>query len=253
MTTPLTHKDAEFEKTVSALFQQALAENRPYNLPSIRKIKDWHDEEITRVMAIGYTFVVEGLKRLGYSTPDDVENFNETALRAAKGMGDLVIPLDLIKKSIEEALNTAFPKRNTDSMICVAPIRVYGLCPHHLLPIENDVSVAYVPHQDDGKCLGLSKLSRVVSWLAARPVLQEQMTADIVDVLYKGDAPHHLGLPQLSSRGAACTVSARHMCMACRGTKHPESFGHTEELRGLFKTDAALRSEYTTLAIKRLP
>ena len=85
-------------------------------------------------------------------------------------------------------------------------------------------------------------------------MLQEQLTADIVDVLYKDENKvHHLGLPQLASRGAACTISARHLCMTCRGTKHHESFGHTEELRGLFKTDAALRGEYTSLAIKRLP
>ena len=81
--TNTTDKDAEFEKITRSLFEQALVTHRPYNEPKIRKLKDWHDEDVVRIMAIGYSFVIEGLRQLGYATSDDEENFNETALRAA--------------------------------------------------------------------------------------------------------------------------------------------------------------------------
>lgn len=84
-------------------------------------------------------------------------------------------------------------------------ISARGLCGHHLLPVVYTAEVSYSPRK---KVVGLSRIHRLVRILAARPVLQEQLTYDIASTLRDR---------------LECPVSVRleglHLCMVARGAK----------------------------------
>lgn len=81
--------------------------------------------------------------------------------------------------------------------------------------------------------IGFSEIVRLVEGYAARPQLQERLTAQVADALGDG----------LGSRGSFVAVEAEHTCMAATGAWSPGTTAVTTAARGAFADDAALRSE----------
>jgi GTP cyclohydrolase IA len=119
-----------------------------------------------------------------------------------------------------------------DEIVVLKNHRLFGLCPHHLLPVSFNVSIAYIP---DGEVLGLSKLARVVESFNTRPILQEDLSRNIVNwFVNKEETDDFL------SKGAACRIIGDHMCMQMRGVKSTGSV-ITTTFRGLFNEDNNLQ------------
>ncbi len=118
-----------------------------------------------------------------------------------------------------------------DEMVLVRDIEFYSLCEHHMLPFYGRAHVAYIPN---GKVVGLSKIPRIVEMFARRLQVQERMTAQIADLLQQ----------TLNPRGVAVVVEGAHMCAMMRGVKKSQTNMVTRTLRGVFKTDSQLRSEF---------
>lgn len=121
-------------------------------------------------------------------------------------------------------------------MVVVKDIPFYSICEHHLLPFFGVVHVGYIPSKE-GRIVGISKIARVVETLARRPQVQERMTTDIVETIYK----------TLKATGAGAVVQAEHMCMIMRGIKKPGSNVITSALRGFFWSDGVTRAEFFSL------
>ena len=119
----------------------------------------------------------------------------------------------------------------------VKDIPFYSHCEHHLAPFFGTVTVAYVPN---GKIVGLSKLSRVVSAFARRLQVQERLTNQIADALQEHLAPLGVGI----------VVTARHLCMESRGIEQQGSITITSALRGVMRDSASARSEFLALSKK---
>jgi GTP cyclohydrolase I len=119
-----------------------------------------------------------------------------------------------------------------DEMVMVRDIPFASLCEHHLVPFMGRAHVAYIPSQD-GRITGLSKLARVVEGYARRLQVQERMTTQIAGAIESA----------LSPRGVLVVVEAEHLCMSMRGVKKPGTLTVTSSVRGLFRSDAATRSE----------
>jgi len=100
------------------------------------------------------------------------------------------------------------------------------------------VHIGYIP---DGRVIGLSKLARVIEVFSLRPQLQERMTADIADLLFK----------ELKAKAVAVVVEAEHTCMTLRGVKKPGSLCVTSALRGGFLKHPSSRAEILALINKR--
>jgi GTP cyclohydrolase I len=130
-------------------------------------------------------------------------------------------------------LKTVFHERY-DEIVVLRDIEFHSMCEHHLLPFTGWVHVAYLP---DGKVVGLSKLARLVEGYSRRPQVQERLTTQIADAL----------MDELRPQGAACVVEAVHTCMTVRGVRKPGSIMMTSALRGVFKDNAASRSEVLAL------
>lgn len=117
-----------------------------------------------------------------------------------------------------------------EEIVALRDISFSSICEHHLLPFVGKAHVAYLPGT---RIVGLSKLARTVDTFAKRPQVQERLTSQIVDALMK----------HLDARGAMVIIESEHYCMKVRGVSKPGSVMVTQAARGVFRTDATLRSE----------
>lgn len=172
-----------------------------------------------------------GLNRgLGLNLKD--ENFTDTPKRVAKAYFEIFGGVKDTDKQIEEILSSSFPSDGYDQMIVCSGIRAYSMCPHHLLPVEYDVNVGYIP-AEDGSVLGVSKLARIVEVLAKQPILQETLTKQIGE-----------SLERVRPGGVMVTVSGTHYCMRMRGVKMQAGGITTSYNSGAFRDDAKTREEF---------
>ncbi len=118
-------------------------------------------------------------------------------------------------------------------MIVLQNIPVKSLCAHHLLPFVGQATVGYIPGH---YFCGLSDLSRVVDHYARRPQLQEILTDQVAQHLFKAIAPQGLGV----------MVKASHSCMELRGVNHAGTMT-TSSLLGSFLSEPAVRAEFLAL------
>jgi GTP cyclohydrolase IA len=197
-----------------------------------------------------YEDIILALQNIGYNRPKDVENFDGTPARAMRALTELVQPMDAIHKEISHHIRKTFP--GPDGMVLCKNVLVFGVCPHHILPVIMRVSVGYVPAVE-GKVIGISKLACIAGLLGHRPVLQEQYTSDLTSVFFKDEkeTEKEFPWPQLVTRGAAVYVEALHMCMACRGARRYEAQLVTSCVKGAFKTQPETRSEFMNIVTRR--
>lgn len=91
-----------------------------------------------------------------------------------------------------------------DHEVAVRGLAFYSLCEHHLLPFFGEIDVVYRP----GEVLaGLGGIARCVTHCARRLQLQERLTEQVADCLYR----------QLRPRSLSVVSRARHMCLEMRG------------------------------------
>lgn len=130
-------------------------------------------------------------------------------------------------------LQTSFDESARD-LVLMRDVPFVALCEHHLLPMLGRVHVCYLP---EGRVLGFSEIVRVVEGYAARPQLQERLTAQIADALHDG----------MGSRGSLVVMEAEHTCMAATGAWRPGTTAATSAARGVFAEDPARRAEVIAL------
>ena len=130
-------------------------------------------------------------------------------------------------------LQTSFDESARD-LVMMRDVPFVALCEHHLLPMLGRAHVCYLP---ESRVLGFSEIVRVVEGYAARPQLQERLTAQISDALHEG----------LGSRGSLVVVEAEHTCMAATGAWRPGTTAATSAARGVFAEDPARRAEAIAL------
>jgi GTP cyclohydrolase IA len=189
------------------------------------------DPEALALFKSGYEQILKGLGRLGYTVEDD--NFRDTPTRAAKGFHEPVHDQKQVKPAIAELLAKTFPAKYTEMVISKHNV-AFGVCPHHLLPVVYNISLAYIPVE---KVLGLSKLTRLARMIARGPRLQEDLTHELADILHQ----------QLQSHGSAVYIEGLHMCMAARGVGAHEARLVTSGVRGVFLEQLATRDEFIKL------
>ncbi|HIW32240.1 MAG TPA: GTP cyclohydrolase I FolE [Candidatus Paenibacillus intestinavium] len=132
-----------------------------------------------------------------------------------------------------EVLGVMFDE-NHEELVVVKDIIYYSQCEHHMAPFFGKVHIGYLP---SGKIVGLSKLARLVEAITRRLQVQERITTQIANTLVEELAPH----------GVIVVVEGEHLCMCARGVKKPGSKTITTALRGQYKQDSALRSEFMML------
>lgn len=175
-----------------------------------------------KLVQLGVLSILEGLD-VDIRHPD----FKDTPARVWRMFKEVLSP-PRVKWS-------SFPHDGYDGMIIHDSHHVWGFCPHHLLPVEMRVAVAYIP-KAKGYVPGLSKIPRLVETKCRRLVIQERVSTDIVLDLMK----------RYKLLGAACFIRGRHLCMSMRGVK-TDGTVTTSCLKGVFLTKPEARAEFFAL------
>jgi GTP cyclohydrolase IA len=136
-----------------------------------------------------------------------------------------------LREDPSEHLRKVFEAEH-DEMVMVRDIPLYSLCEHHLVPFIGKAHVAYIP-SENGRITGLSKIGRLVDGYARRPQVQERLTKQVADAIAE----------TLKPRGVLVVIEAEHLCMSMRGIRQPGSSTVTSAVHGIFRENAASRSE----------
>lgn len=159
------------------------------------------------------------------------EGLVKTPQRAAKA---LYFATQGYRQNPSEILEQAIFTHDGSKMVIVRDIEFYSFCEHHILPFFGRISVGYIP---DGKMVGLSKVARLVNVFARRLQVQERLTAQIAEELYR----------TLGAKGVIVKCNAEHLCMKMRGVEKQDSSTATIDYCGVFASDPELRREFLDL------
>lgn len=159
------------------------------------------------------------------------DGLKNTPKRAAKALRFLT---QGYHQNIDEIVNSALFHSDNDEMIMVKNIELFSLCEHHLLPFLGKCHVAYLPN---GKIIGLSKIARIVDVHARRLQVQENLTQEIAETLYK----------VTGAKGVGVIIEAQHLCMMMRGVEKQNSIMTTSMMIGTMRTDPRTRAELLSL------
>jgi GTP cyclohydrolase I len=171
----------------------------------------------------GIELVLEGL---GVDPKDP--NYEHTPARVARMYYEMFTPDTVNYKT--------FPGGSYGEMIVMRGHTVFGVCPHHLLPIEYRCYAGYIP-ADNGYVLGLSKLARIFNAALTGPLMQEEFTDRAANLLSASLSSDR------SYRGIAIVVAGIHGCMKYRGVRS-EADTVTSHMFGVFRDDHKCRDEF---------
>jgi GTP cyclohydrolase I len=165
------------------------------------------------------------IKALGLEMNEEAQR--NTPRRMAEAYAELFDAKSFVARTFENET------RHSGSVV-VTGIGFESVCEHHLLPFVGQATLAYRP---GATVIGLSKLARAVRFFAARPQLQERLTAQVAQWLHEAT----------DATGVGVCVKAAHTCLTMRGAKSETAEMTTTCLRGEYETDAMLRQEFMLL------
>lgn len=127
---------------------------------------------------------------------------------------------------------TVFPNdQNYNEIIMMDNIPFVSMCSHHFLPFQGLAWFMYIPKR---LLIGASKVSRIITHIAARPQLQERLTSEVMNFFVQ----------KLEPQGAMLVMRAVHGCMSCRGIKQGLDGGMvTSAVYGSFAELVSTRNE----------
>lgn len=201
-----------------------------------------HEIRKTNLEFVGMTDIEKGVhhilkgfqKSLGIDIKDI--NFKDTPKRVARAYAEICKGSKDRLQQIEQVLATSFPAEGYSQMILCKDIKTFGLCPHHLLPVEYEMHIGYIP---DKELLGVSKLARIAEICSSQPLMQETVTQQI------GEA-----LETIKPKGVIIVAKGIHYCMRMRGINQANTDVSTSFVRGVFfEEDTAKQEFYNNIKI----
>lgn len=163
------------------------------------------------------------------------EGLAKTPHRVAKMCEEIFAGMTYSNSDIAKMFDTCFEDVETGDLVVESNIAIHSFCEHHImLMYDMSVAIGYIPQ---GKVIGLSKLARIAEMVGKRLQLQERIGSDIADILEM----------VLGTEDIIVVIEGKHGCMTARGVKAREAVTRTATLRGKFKTDSDLRSEFYSL------
>lgn len=132
----------------------------------------------------------------------------------------------------EKVLGTCFTnEKNYNQLVLLRDIEMFSMCEHHMLPFFGRVHIGYIP---DTKVVGLSKLARIVECFSRRLQIQEQLTVQIAEAIFK----------HLNPKGVGVIIESQHLCMVARGVNKQNPYMVTSHFMGVLESDLTRRKEF---------
>ncbi len=133
----------------------------------------------------------------------------------------------------------SFPNESGQKYPITKRVDIVSVCSHHTAPFSTlfrDGSYAVISYIPDEKVLGISKLQRIVDWVARRGHLQENLTKMIYDEVSKA----------AETKSVYVKLSGLvHTCESLRGTQSNEGAFTSEYYDGAF-TNYDMRREVSS-------
>lgn len=170
--------------------------------------------------------IVRILEKIGEDP--EREGLVDTPMRVIKSWDEIYSGY---KQNVEEVLTIFNDPCN--EMVVLKDIEFYSTCEHHMLPFHGKAHIGYIPR---GQVIGISKLARILEIYSRRLQIQERICKQVTAAL----------MEHLTPDGAACVLSARHMCISCRGVNKQSSEMVTSSLEGTMR-EGPVRSEFLRL------
>ena len=170
------------------------------------------------------------------------DGLKETPQRVARMCSELFIGNGVDPVSAIDAIFD-FPQGGSEGdengqLVMLRDVPFFSTCEHHLLPFFGRAHMGYVPN---GRIAGASKLARALEVVARQLQIQERMTNQLADALYRA----------LDADGVAIITEAEHMCMVARGVKAQGSLVVTTATRGPFARGVTTSSDFLALLQRR--
>ena len=181
--------------------------------------------------------IIEMLKSIGENP--DRPGLQKTPDRVVKMWKEIFRGYDITQKPKITTFN------NGEDSLCYSQMitdegSFYSYCEHHIIPFHGQYFFGYIAHSQ-GKILGLSKVARVVDYFSAKLQVQERLTHEIVDFLWKTLCDKKLC--EHPPVGMALVMEDEHLCKTMRGAKKKGKM-RTTVLKGCFKNDEKTRLEF---------
>lgn len=166
--------------------------------------------------------IKEGVRLLLEGLGEDVtrEGLIDTPDRIARMYTEIFAGYE---EDAKNHLSKRFHVDNND-IVLEKNIVFYSTCEHHMMPFYGKAHIAYIPNNE---VVGISKLARTLEVYAKRLQIQEKLTDQVAECIYK----------ELNAKGVMVVIEAEHMCMTMRGIKKPGSKTVTMASRGLFENE----------------
>ena len=220
-------------------YDQAVLYRKPHSPQVMYSLEDIKDEWINLPYEKGDTGVEEHIVRIFEHIGENPtrEGLKDTPERIIKSYKELFKGYD------EEAMPkiTTFNNGKDDIVydeMIIDTGDFYSHCEHHMLPFFGKYWFAYIPSAE-GKILGLSKISRVVDYFSAKLQIQERLTNEIVEAIWKE-------LNEPAPLGMALVMKGEHLCKTMRGARK-QGIMTTSVMKGVFKDKATARQEFLSL------
>lgn len=157
----------------------------------------------------------------------ETEGTEETPARIVKMLPTLFEGLYKDISYLNDQMTT-FSTPTHPTPVEIKGIPFYSLCEHHMLPFFGFVDITYIPKD---RILGLSKFNRIVRYFSRKPQVQENLTKEIAEYIFKLlDA----------ERVEVVLRDCRHMCIEMRGVSQPSS----TSTRSIFEDSLTRRSDF---------
>lgn len=186
---------------------------------------------------IDTNLIEESIRNIIIALGDDPdrEGLKETPKRVAKMYDEVYEGMKYTNSEIAAMFNKCFEDIDTGDLVVVKDVPIFSYCEHHLALMYNmKVSIGYIPN---GKVIGLSKLARIADMVGKRLQLQERIGSDIADIVSE----------VVDTEDVIVVITGEHSCMTARGIKKPGTSTRTATLRGRFKDNIPLRTEFYSL------
>lgn len=178
--------------------------------------------------------IKQGVRLLLEGIGEDVtrEGLADTPDRIARMYSEIYSGYE---EDASEHLSKRFHVDNNE-IVLEKDIVFYSTCEHHLMPFYGKAHIAYIPNNE---VVGISKLARTLEVYAKRLQIQEQLTDQVADSIFR----------ELNAKGVMVLIEAEHMCMTMRGIKKPGSKTVTVATRGEFENEELQQKFYRMLQI----
>lgn len=136
-------------------------------------------------------------------------------------------------------LMTSFPNVSNQRFPITKKVDILSVCSHHVAPFSTmfrDNAYAIISYIPKNQVLGISKLQRIVDWVARRGHLQEELTMKIYNEVCEA-----AGTPSVYVRLSGLV----HTCESLRGTQSKDGAFTSEHYGGDFQ-NFELRKEVLT-------